>query len=542
MLDPSLATFLEVVLGVRPAQAKVGRIVGEVVKLYQRLLEVLEEFAAAAVAADRRVRGAVQGEWEKRFSQVMRAFSGGEGREYVDALVAGAGEMVSYAFEYAVQVVKTNASLKWHALRLLAEFAAVMAMAWLNPLGALLQWLRLQALYRLLMQNILSRLLLWVGARAGAMVSVETVLGVAIEKFALMEAGAKGFRSRREKEYLRQAAVAGAAGGAVGWVLPSVGQAVVGGVRRWLRGAGGGPGGRSLARELDDVLGRQVGGPPVRTAVGSVPGSAGVGRGLVGGVGAVGGVVSGRRLVGEGVGEGVSGSFGQGFSVSVGRMANVLEKSSLEPSVRRRLVGEFVEETGERFERYLAAQVGGGKAARELGRAWAEKFTADYGRRSLSGDLYRLLGDTPRPLPVGVRELLSSRTVGFTAPGWWSKGALVVGVGAGAGAGASVLAEGTAGAALGQGFSVTAMGAANGAVGGCAGDRGGDGWSQRGRSSEGDPRPVQDPPPTPTHPHDHRHVHTEGRHRVRRRPEAQSAGHAGRGTHHAHHARRSGTR
>ncbi|MCF2132429.1 hypothetical protein L1I79_39435, partial [Strepomyces sp. STD 3.1] len=498
-----MATFLEVVLGVRPAQAKVGRVVGEVVKLYQRLLEVLEEFAAAAVAAERRVWGAVQGEWEKRFRQVMRAFSGGEGREYVEALVAGAGELLSYAFEYAVQVVKTNASLKWHALRLLAEFAVVMAMAWLNPLGALLQWLRLQALYRLLMQNILSRLLLWVGSRAGAMVSVETGLGVAIEKFSLMEAGAKGFRSRREKEYLRQAAVAGAAGGAVGWVLPAVGQSVVGGVRRWLRGAGGGPGGRSLARELDDVLGRQVGGPPVRTAVGSVPGSvsgaAGVGRGLVGGVAAVGGVAGGRRLVGEGVGEGVSGSFGREFAVSVGRMANVLEKSSLAPSVRRRLVGEFVEETGERFERYLAVQVGGGKAARELGRAWAEKFTADYGRRSLGDGLYRLLGDTPRPLAAGLRDVLSHRVVGFTAPGWWSKGALVVVVGVGAGGGASVLAEGTAGAALGQGFSVTAMGAANGAVGGVLET----GAEMGGHSAVGHLKETHDPfktlpPPQPT--------------------------------------------
>ncbi|MFI0508076.1 hypothetical protein ACH3WN_35420, partial [Streptomyces albogriseolus] len=302
-MDPKLATFLMVLLGVRPAQARGGRVVGEVAVPHEVLVGVLEDFERFAGVAGRGVSGAVEGEWEERFRGVMRAFSGGEGLEYVRALVAGAGELASFAREYAAQVEKTNASIKWHALRLVVEIAAVMALAWLNPLGALLQLLRLQALYRLVMQNILARLLVWVASRAGAMVAVETVLGVAIEKFSLMEAGAKGFRSGREKEYLRQAAVAGAVGGAVGWVLPAVGGAVVGGVRRWLRGAGGGPGGRFLVRELDEAVGRPpVSGGVVTSSASSVSSSAssavvGGGRGVVGVVGSAGG-----RGVVEGVG------------------------------------------------------------------------------------------------------------------------------------------------------------------------------------------------------------------------------------------------
>ncbi|MCI4146610.1 hypothetical protein [Streptomyces sp. MMS20-AI2-20] len=317
-MDPKLATFLEVLLGVRPAQARGGRVVGEVAVPHEVLVGVLEDFERFAGVAGRGVSGAVEGEWEERFRGVMRAFSGGEGLEYVRALVAGAGELASFAREYAAQVEKTNASIKWHALRLVVEIAAVMALAWLNPLGAMLQLLRLQALYRLVMQNILARLLVWVASRAGAMVAVETALGVAIEKFSLMEAGAKGFRSAREKEYLRQAAVAGAAGGAVGWVLPAVGGAVVNGVRRWLRGAGGGPGGRFLVRELDEAVGRPpVSGGVVTSSSASSASSSAVSAVVAGG--------------GRGVGEGVSGSFGREFAVSVGRMADVLEKSWLGP-------------------------------------------------------------------------------------------------------------------------------------------------------------------------------------------------------------------
>ncbi|MBQ0889651.1 hypothetical protein KBZ94_32815, partial [Streptomyces sp. RM72] len=292
-MDPKLATFLEVLLGVRPAQAKGRRVVDEVAVPHEVLVGVLEEFERFAGLAGRGVSGAVEGEWGERFRGVMRAFSGGEGLEYVRALVAGAGELASFAREYAVQVEKTNASIKWHALRLVVEIAAVMALAWLNPLGAFLQLLRLQALYRLLMQNILARLLVWVASRAGAMVAAETVLGVAIEKFSLMEAGAKGFRTRREKEYLRQAAVSGAAGGAVGWVLPAGGGSLVNGVRRGVRGAGGGPGGRFLVRELDEavsdglpVSGRAVTSSTTSSAVSSasssvVSSSAAGGRGVV---------------------------------------------------------------------------------------------------------------------------------------------------------------------------------------------------------------------------------------------------------------------
>ncbi|MFI2429881.1 hypothetical protein ACH5A7_38465, partial [Streptomyces sp. NPDC018955] len=61
-MDPKLATFLEVVLGVRPAQAKGRRVVDEVAVPHEVLVGVLEEFERFAGLAGRGVSGAVEGE------------------------------------------------------------------------------------------------------------------------------------------------------------------------------------------------------------------------------------------------------------------------------------------------------------------------------------------------------------------------------------------------------------------------------------------------------------------------------------------------
>ncbi|MGW0793072.1 hypothetical protein ACWD04_34025, partial [Streptomyces sp. NPDC002911] len=300
------------------------------------LADGLADFRVRAGVVSRGVSGAVGGEFDEAFVRAMRVFGSGEGRDYVVGLERAARDVAEFGEEFAFEVVKTNKAVVIYASAFWVEWVATLATAWINPFAAV-KLAALRVVYGFLMKYLLTRFAVWVGARAGVMVGVQTVMEVSVEAFAQFLTREAGFRTKFAGEFLRGAARAGAIGGAVGWVVPGVGEAVVGWVRRGWRGAG-----RGFASEVDGVVGR------------------GVGERVGGGV-VRDGVVGGLRGVGGG------GSFGSRLGVVVGGMANGLERGGVDGVVR----AGFVREVGGLFERGLVREFGGGRAARLAGEAWA---------------------------------------------------------------------------------------------------------------------------------------------------------------------------
>lgn len=208
-----LAGFLKWVSGEDFPGANEDRLFG-MSRAYYGAADGVEAAIPLLVSAVESIREGVSGQADEAFVESMRA--------YVDeepGFLAAAGihmrKLGAKSQTSGTQVQYVKMTLIGAIILLLIEFAVALAFSFFNP-GAALNWLAARvAIFRFLVRTLLGRLLMHVVMNQIIGIGLQVLLDLIVQRLQM----AMGTRDHIDTSLTRQAAIAGAVGGAVATVL-----------------------------------------------------------------------------------------------------------------------------------------------------------------------------------------------------------------------------------------------------------------------------------------------------------------------------------